>query len=155
MISPELLRRYPFFGQLNDEQLRNLAMIAEQISLENDAVVLQEGQPAQALYFLLDGCVDLYYTVQEAFQQADRKQIPVSQINIGEPFGISALIEPHILTSTARSSGTSRAIRFDAQGLKDLLARDPQLEAVLLRRMAQAAIERLHATRVQLAAAWS
>ncbi len=34
MISPELLRRYPFFGTLSEEQLRQIAMIAEEQTYE-------------------------------------------------------------------------------------------------------------------------
>ena len=34
MISIEMLRRYPFFGQLDERQLKSLATIAEEIILE-------------------------------------------------------------------------------------------------------------------------
>lgn len=155
MISPELLRRYPFFGHFNENQLRTLAMIGEEITLDDEQVVLEEGKPAQALFFLLEGSVDLYYTVEDPKQPTGLRELPVSEINVGEPFGISALIEPHILTSTGRSSGKSRAIRFDAQALHNAMSEDPQLELILLRAMSKAALQRLHATRIQLAAAWT
>lgn len=77
------------------------------------------------------------------------------QVNIGEPFGISTLIEPYVLTSTARSSNTSRVLRFDGNALRELFAEDQELELLLLRQVAKTAVERLHATRTQLAAAWA
>lgn len=64
---------------------------------------------------------------------------------------MSALIEPHILTTTARSCKPSRVIAFDANKLIDLFAADPQLETKMMRRMTQAAIEQLHSTRILLA----
>lgn len=149
MISPELLRRYPFFNKLTEDQLRELAMIAEEVELGDGEAAFQEGETAQALFFLLYGCIDLYYTVTEAYKAKDRKEI-----NVGEPFGISTLIEPHVLTATARSCGSSRVLRFNGEELQQVLQADPQLELALLRKMAGAAIERLHAARVQLAAAW-
>ena len=149
MISPELLRRYPFFGYFNEPQLVNLAMLAEEFQLEDGQVVFEQGHKADSLYFLLSGGIDLYYSIQ------DSKQIPVCEINVGEPFGISTLIEPHILTSTARSSGSSRVIRFSNGGLKRIIAEDPGIELLLLRQVAATAIERLYATRTQLAAALS
>ena len=149
MISPELLRRYPFFGYFNEPQLVNLAMLAEEFQLEDGQVVFEQGHKADSLYFLLNGGIDLYYSIP------DSKQIPVCEINVGEPFGISTLIEPHILTSTARSSGSSRVIRFSNGGLKIIIAEDPGIELVLLRQVAATAIERLYATRTQLAAALS
>jgi CRP-like cAMP-binding protein len=153
MISPETLRRFRFFGRLNEKQLNNLAMIGKEVHLEDNQTLFEEGEPAQALYFLLEGSIDLYYTIQEAYRPSDRKEIAVGDINAGELFGISTLIEPYILTSTARSNGTSRAIQFDGETLKKSIAEDSLLELELMRKMAQTAIERLHATRTQLAAA--
>lgn len=155
MISPELLRRYSFFSLLTDGQLKNLAMLSEEVRINDQEVVLEEGNPAKALYFLLEGCVDLYYTIDQNYHIDKRKQVPVGQINPGEPFGISTLIEPHIFTSTARSCGSSRFISLDIDGLKKLFEEDPQFEVLMMRRVAKAALERLDATRVQLAAAWS
>jgi len=155
MISPELLRRHPFFGEFSEGQLKSLAMFADEAVLEKDAVILEEGRPAKALYFLLSGSVDLYYTVEEAYRLEERRQVWVCEINPGEPFGISALIEPHVFTASVRTSKPSRVIQFYVDGLKQLFAADPQLEILILRRVAQAALERLHATRVLLAAAYS
>jgi CRP-like cAMP-binding protein len=155
MISPEILRRYSFFGLLNNSQLTNLAIAAEEIQLEDGDTVFEQGQPATALYFLRDGCIDLYYTIENADRDGTHKEISVCQINPGEPFGISALIEPHILTSTARSSNHSSIIKIEAEALKELFAGDPRFEIIVLRRVAKAAMDRLHDTRIQLAAAWS
>jgi CRP-like cAMP-binding protein len=130
-------------------------MIGEEVKLKDDQVVLEEGKPAQALYFLLEGGIDLYYTVKEDARQKECKEILVCQINVGEPFGISALIEPNILTSSVRSNGASRVLQFGEKALKVAMKTDPGLELVLVREMARAAIQRLDATRVLLAAAWS
>ena len=48
MISPELLRKYPFFGSLDDSQLRELAMLAEEETYKSGEVIFQEGGPADA-----------------------------------------------------------------------------------------------------------
>lgn len=155
MISPELLRQYRFFGQLNETQLMSLAMIAEELTFQDQDVIFEEGRSADALYFLLQGYIDLYFTTRQAFHQADRLETLVCQINPGEPFGISALIAPHKLTATGRSCGTSRMIRMDREGLQKLLDSDRELEVIMLREMSRTAIERLTATRIQLAAALS
>ena len=92
MISPELLRHYPFFHSLDDAQLRAVATIAEEESIEAGVTLFWKGQPAEVLYFLEDGHVDLYYTIGETNPSDVRKGIPVGEINPGEPFSISALI---------------------------------------------------------------
>ena len=155
MISTELLRQYPFFGLLDANQLREIAMISEEVSFEEGEKIFEKGSPAKALYFLLEGSISLYFTGENSFSQELSKGIPVGEINPGEPFSISALIKPHILTSTAWSSRPSRAITIDAVALRNLFKKHPQLAYALTLKAAQAAIERLHATRVQLAAAWA
>jgi CRP-like cAMP-binding protein len=155
MISPETLRRFPFFALLDSEQLKDLAMLAEEQKLEPDQTIFEQEQPAEKLYFVLEGCIDLYYTVQEAYRSDQRHEILVSEISPGEPFGISSLIEPHVLTATARACRCSRIIAFDRRELENLFTEDPALERILLQRVAKAAMERLGATRTQLAAAWA
>ena len=155
MISPELLRRYPFFGFLEDDQLKEVAMKAEEQAFEKGETIFQEGQPAGALYFLLEGDIDLYYTVEESFHSELKKEFPVGEINPGEPFGISACIEPYVLTSTARTTKACRVLKIEASILRQLMEADTQFAYTLMRRVAKAALERLHATRIQLAACWA
>jgi CRP-like cAMP-binding protein len=154
MVSPELLRQYPFFGRLSEAQLREIAMIAEEETLQSGQVIFREGDPAETLYLLLEGCVDLYFTLAGEKQASVEKGIPVGEINPGEPFGISALIEPHLLTATARATSPSRVLKIDGAALRALLKKDRQMAYQLTHQAAKAAIERLHATRIQLAAAW-
>ena len=155
MISPERLRQYQFFSHLEDQHLTSLAIISEPVILENEELILEEGQPAQALYFLMTGCIDLYYTVMDSARPHDRKEALVCQINPGEVFGISALIEPYVLTATARSSGQSQVLRIDLPQLRALFEQDPALETLMLRKVSKAAIQRLHETRVLLAASYA
>ena len=155
MVSPETLRRFPFFAFLNPSQLANIAMNTEEVEYENGTTLFEQGGSAQTLYFLVKGCVDLYFTIQEAYNSDERQEALVCQINPGEIFGISSLIPPHELTSTARSNGDSLVMEIDSTQLAELFKQDSQLEMLLLHRIAQAAMQRLHSTRIQLAAAWT
>ena len=155
MISPELLRRYPFFAYLKDAQLREVAMIAEEESCEMGATLLKEGEAANTFYFLMEGSVDLYYTVKDEIHSREQKEFPVGEINPGEVFGISSMIEPFIYTSTARTSTACRLIKFEASALHGLCEKDRVFCFHFMSQVAKAAIERLNATRVQLAAAWA
>lgn len=155
MISPELLNRYSFFGGLENGHLKALAMIAQEEQLAGDVTIFQEGEPAETLYFLEEGSVVLYYTGSETDIERFRDGIPVGEINPGEPFSISALIEPHLLTSTARTSKPSRVIKFEAKALQNLFKNNRRLAYLLTHQAAQAVIERLLSTRIQLAAAWA
>jgi CRP-like cAMP-binding protein len=153
MVSPELLRRYPFFGGLDAEHLNAIALLAEEMIFEQGETIFESDQPASALYFLIDGCVDLHYIVVDGINTELRKDFFISEINSGEPFGISALIEPYRYTGSVEATCVSRVLKFDATGLRELCAVDYKIEATLMRQVAKAAMLRLHDTRVQLAAA--
>jgi CRP-like cAMP-binding protein len=149
MISPEVLRRYPFFCCLNEEQQKAIAMVTEEMEVEAGKELFLEGQPVEALYLLEEGSVDLYYTAS-----GDPKdQLLVGEINPGEPFAISAMIEPYTFTATARVAKPSRLLRVDARALRALCEVDCRMGYLLMKQIAAIAIERLHFARVQLAAA--
>jgi CRP/FNR family transcriptional regulator, cyclic AMP receptor protein len=151
MISPELLRRYPFFGTLNDAELKAIAMITEEAEFEQGITLFEEGQTADMLYFLVDGNIDLYYVVEEQFHPETRKEFIVGEINPGEVFAISTLIEPYMYTSTARVDKHSKLLKIQAEALRALLEKDCQLGYKVMRQIARAAIDRLGAARVLLA----
>ncbi len=155
MISPEILRRYPFFGALSEAQLKAMSMIGEEETYSQGAVVFEEGQPSKALFLLLDGSVSLYYKSEEEFHPKTRKEFLVGEINPGEVFAISALVEPYINTATIKAEKDCHVVKFDALELKKLIEKDPRLYCILMREIAKSAMERLAYARVQLAAAWA
>jgi CRP-like cAMP-binding protein len=155
MVSPEILRRYPFFGTLSDAQIKSMAMIGEELTFEKDTVICEEGQPATAFYLLLDGGVSLYYKSEEEFYPKTRKDFLVGEINPGEVFAISILVEPYKYTATVKAEQKSRVIKFNSGEINRLIENDPRLYCILMREIAKAAMERLAFARVQLAAAWA
>ncbi len=149
MISPELLRRYPFFCCMDEAQQKAIAMISEQVECDKGATLFEEGQQVHALHFLLEGNVDLLY----AGSGSHLDQFLVGEISPGEPFGISALIEPYTFTATARVAAPSRILKIDAAALRALCEVDCKMGYSIMRQIAKIALERLHYTRLQLAAA--
>ena len=153
MISPELLRRYPFFAFLNEEQLRAVAMLSEDVEIDANATVFDAGMPADALCLLTEGDLDLYYVVVDRDDPKLKKEFFLNEFNVGDIFGISAVIEPYVYSGTVRASTASGIVKVDGAGLRALCEVDARLAAGLMKAVAHAAMERLIETRVQLAAA--
>jgi CRP-like cAMP-binding protein len=153
MISPELLRRHPFFGGLNDAHLKAVAMLANEISCSTGETLFEIGQPADMLYLLVEGGVDLHYVVIDRTDPKLRKDFFVGEVNPGEAFGISALIEPYRYTTTVRVTSPARVLKIDAGGLRALCEADAGVGHILMRHVAKAALSRLQDTRTQLIAA--
>ncbi|MBI3361858.1 MAG: Crp/Fnr family transcriptional regulator [Chloroflexi bacterium] len=152
MVSPELLRRSPFFAFTDENQKKAVAMISEEAACDGGTVFFEEGQVADTLYLLLEGSVDLFFRPHVENGDQLRPDILVGEINPGEPFGLSAMIEPHILTATATASGPCRVLKMEGAALRALSEVDCRLGYLLMRQIAKAVGERLHAARLQLAA---
>jgi len=154
MISTERLRMYPFFGSLKQEELDAVAMIAEKAAYPKGEVIFHAKQPAIALYLLEKGCVELYYeSFDEFFKPELRRQFLIGEINPGEVFGISALIDPYQMTASAVAASPIQVIEIDAEKLRALPEEFSGLACVFYQQALQTLMERLHYTRVQLAAA--
>ena len=153
MVSTELLRRNPFFGFMDNQQINAVAMIANEIAFEKDATILEHDQPADALYMVIEGSVALYYVVTTRNNPSYYAEYYISDIYPGEIFGISALIEPYVYTGTMKASATSRVLNIDASSLRALCTVDAKLAYGLMREVANAAMLRLNDTRVLLVSA--
>ncbi|HZY41325.1 MAG TPA: cyclic nucleotide-binding domain-containing protein [Anaerolineae bacterium] len=153
MISPELLRRFPFFGFLDDTQLKAVAMLAEEVEAEQGTSLFESEQTAVALYVMVDGSIDLNYKVIDRDDPRIIKEFFISELNPGDIFGLSAIVEPFVHTTTAKVLTPGKVIKIEATGLRALSELDVKLQAGLMKATAKAAMDRLNDTRVQLAAA--
>jgi CRP/FNR family transcriptional regulator, cyclic AMP receptor protein len=153
MISPELLRRFPFFNFMNDAQLKAVAMIAEERDHKIGSGIIEANTPANSLYFLIEGSAAYYYMVTTEHDPYYKHEYYISDFNPGEIFGISALVEPYMYTAAVRAEKPCKVIKIDASALRALCELDLKLSCGLMSAVAKAAMERLQHTRVQLIAA--
>jgi CRP/FNR family cyclic AMP-dependent transcriptional regulator len=149
MVSPELLRRYPFFASLTDEQLKALAMIANEKTYPKGAIIVRENASANKLMLLLEGDVDLIFS-----GSGDGAVINalVGSIAPGEILGVSSLIEPYAYICSARNTMDVKVVEIDGLAIRALMQVDSRLGCTLMSNVAAAVLERLKYTQVELAA---
>jgi CRP/FNR family cyclic AMP-dependent transcriptional regulator len=150
MVSTELLRRYPFFALLTDEQLKALAIIAEEKTFPKDTLLLKENTAANKLILLIEGDVDLIYS---GGGEGAISNALVGSIAPGEMLGVSSIIEPYMYISSARATMPVKVVEIDGAAVRALMQVDKILGYVLMRNVAAAVLERLKYTEVELAAA--
>lgn len=152
MVSPELLRRFPFFGVLPEEPLREVAQASDRVMVDAGEVLSETGQPADYLYLLLEGSVEQYLAVVDSLDPSTRKEFYLGDVNIGELFGLTALLPPYRHTTTARVTAGGAVVKVDAVKFRDVIAGNPAFGRAVMEQTALALLERLEQTRVQLAA---
>lgn len=153
MVSLELLHRFPFFSFMDEKELKAIANISQELKLTSGEVLIEADTPADALYFLIDGHLPYYMVVTSERIPDYRKEYFIGYINPKEIFGISAMIEPYQYTATLRAEKPCRVIKIDAAALRALCEVDIHLAIGFMTAIAQASMERLQITRIQLVAA--
>ncbi|PDW04500.1 cyclic nucleotide-binding domain-containing protein [Candidatus Viridilinea mediisalina] len=150
MVSPELLRRYAFFGGLNAEQLASLAKAADEVVLEGGNTLFREGEALHSLYLVVDGRVAITMELPEvgnrsAVQLPDTpmREAVVSMVSAGAVVAWSALVPPYVATSGARTDSACRLVALDCRDLRESFDQDPHFGYLMLTKVAQAARDRI------------
>jgi CRP-like cAMP-binding protein len=147
MISPELLRRYPFFGGLSDEQLKAIAMITEEESYAEDEFIFEQGEEAIALYLVVEGEVATLIDVDEEGEEQEE----LSAVPAGSVLGWSALVAPYTYTSSSAAISPTKVIAIDGEKLLDIFEQDCGMGYRIMSELVKVMRARMSQIRTQLA----
>ena len=145
MISPEILRRYPYFAAAQEEGLRVLAMICDEVVVPAGTVMYREGDKADKLFILVDGEVDIQYTLGSGELRTVDTIVP------GELLMWSALVEPYKSTALVVTRQNSKLIAVDSEKLRAYCAKDHKIANDVLLHLTKMLATRLEGARIQLA----
>lgn len=145
MVSPEVLRRHSLFAGVDPALFKDLAMIADEVSLQAGEWLFHEGDGAEALFLLESGKVDLKIKLDEA----GTRHADLNTLIEGDVIGWSALVEPYEYTLGAVVVADATAIRLDGLSLRRMMASNPEMGYTIMSQLAAALGERLTNLRVQ------
>lgn len=146
MAAREVLRECPIFESLTDTQIGAIVGISKPRDFDPGASVFSEANNAEELFVLEKGKVALQMHLSVQQPQFSRR-ITVDIVNKGEPFGWSAVVEPHRYTLTAICLEPSKVLAIDGLRLKTLLHTDHQMGYEVLSRLINVVASRLDETR--------
>jgi hypothetical protein len=129
-VNPEELRQAPILSTLPNAALAQLIRLGQLQCLEPGKVVIKQGEPADALYFVLSGGL-------RARLMVGIEDKTLAQIGVGQVFGEMAM-----LTQTPRSADVvaekpARLLRLGAGAFRQLIAQNPEAAAPMLFSMAR------------------
>lgn len=146
MISPEVLRRYPYFAGISEDSLRAVAMLAEEKCAPAGAQMFAEGDSADWLNIITRGEVNIQYVLGTGEKRT------VDTLVDGDILGWSALVEPYKYTAIGTAARETHLVAIQGKKLRDLCDREPMLGYRLMTQIARLLAHRLEGARVQLAA---
>jgi CRP/FNR family cyclic AMP-dependent transcriptional regulator len=145
MISPETLRRYPYFGGIGEESLKQIAMLADEVTVPAGTCMFHEGDPAHYLYIIVQGEVNIQYLL------GNDELRTVDTLVDGDVLVWSAMIEPYKTTAIGTANKECRLVRISAPKLRELCEHDPLVGYRLTTQIAKLLSHRLEGARIQLA----
>jgi len=123
----EVLKRCEIFLGLADNELQKIVELPscrERICQPKE-VIFRAGEPAEHLYIIEEGQVDLIVKIAASPDSAE--QMVVCTIGKGGIFGWPAVVPPHIFTMTAISKGASKVIAIGGAEVRALFKQHPDI----------------------------
>jgi CRP-like cAMP-binding protein len=149
MVPVEALAKTPIFQGLSQNHMEAIAEISQRQVVETGATIFLEGQQASRVFVLEDGKVALEMKIQLDPSQQPRHTI-IDVLAPGDLFAWSALVDPFVLTMSARCVKRASLIVVNAADLRRLMEGDCLLGFTIMQRLAGVISRRLHDTRAQL-----
>jgi CRP/FNR family transcriptional regulator, cyclic AMP receptor protein len=159
MVSPELIRRYPFFAGLSYEWIERVARAGDESTVPVDHRFFREGDALDRFYLVLEGAVAIVMEVPDREQTQTvssqltgviaGRDVTVSTVGTGEVFGWSALLPPTDATAGAKAITPCHVVAFDAPALESTFEDDWRFGYVLTQKMAGVLRDRLRDVRIE------
>ena len=159
MISPEILRRYPFFAGIEHSNLIKLANLAEEKVAPAGHYFFHEGEALDHFYLATEGAVGVVmeltaqhvdHPVSDQFAGTlQMEDVVISALGPGEVFGWSGLVAPHEASAGAKALTPCRVVVFDGVKLAATFAEDCCFGYMMMQKVASVISRRLRDVRVE------
>lgn len=120
------LRQVPLLADLTEEDLERLYRMAETVSIPAGHLVLQEGDPGDSLYIVLDGEL-------EVTKRHGEQEVLLAVYKAGQFFGEMALLEQAPRSASVRTLRESRLLLISQAAFQTLLSCSPSAPFKILR----------------------
>jgi CRP/FNR family transcriptional regulator, cyclic AMP receptor protein len=122
----DLIRKVPLFSRLSKTELKDLAMLADEIDLRDGKELTRQGHPGREFFVLLEGTADV--------RKNGRK---INTLGPGDFFGEIALVSREPRTATVTATSPVRTLVITDRSFRRLLDESPQVKNKVMEAMAK------------------
>jgi hypothetical protein len=115
------LRQVPLFSELNLDRLEAIHQLMTETEFLRGEVVVREGDPADDLYLLLEGELEIYKDHGTPNQRLLNTQQPIAYM------GEIAILDGSPRSATAVASKDSRLLRLGGEPFKEIVLQTPEI----------------------------
>ena len=140
----EVLRRVPFFAEIEPAKLKLLAFMSERAGFDDGKVLFRQGDPGDAAYLIIDG-------QDEIVLEGPAGPVTVATLGANEIVGDMAILTGAPRNATVRAKGRLVALRIAKDPFMRMVREFPNMAVSIMQELAH----RIEATNNQLRAALS
>lgn len=145
MISLKDLKEVELFKGLDTKQLQRFGKHLIEEDFRIGQTVFSQGTPAEKLYILLDGEVNL------GIKAKGEVDITAYSVNKkGECFGLSSLIKPYRNNVSATCNKKTRVLSVNGEVLRKLIKQNSKIGVEIMEKVAEIYFNRLNSTRAMI-----
>jgi hypothetical protein len=122
-----ILSNFSIFQALDHQNLRDIVALLKLKRFARNEVILKKGDPAQNLYIILSGAVDVL----------DEDGVRLSALQKGDVFGEMSLISGEPVGATIKVVEPAKIIFMKGQDFKEILNNFPSIQMYLAKLLAQ------------------
>ena len=122
----DLIRKVPLFARCSRAELKEIALLADEIDLHEGKEMTREGAPGREFFVLLEGTADV---------KKSRRR--VNTLGPGDFFGEIALVSREPRTATVIATSPVRALVITDRSFRRLLDDAPQVQTKVMEAMAE------------------
>ena len=135
----EVLRRVPFFAEIEPSKLKLLAFMSERVSFDDGKILCRQGDPGDAAYLIIDGEVDIVL-------EGPAGPVTVATLGANEIVGDMAILTGAPRAATMRAKGRLIALRIAKDPFMRMVREFPNMAVSIMQELAH----RVEATNNQL-----
>lgn len=128
------MNRLDIFKGFDKEEMELLRPLFKELSFPAGTVIFQQGEPAEFLYLVINGTVDMSFKPYDGGMP-----MTVSHIEKGDLFGWSAVVGSEKYTSSAIAINAVSAFRVKGNELRAFCIEHPEAGKTILERLADVA----------------
>jgi CRP/FNR family cyclic AMP-dependent transcriptional regulator len=145
MVSVDRLQPCELFATLSQEDLEEIAAIAQEESYQAGDDICAEQELADRLFILYQGRVLVHIRIRSALESDG--EMTVEEVEPGRVFGWSSLVKQRRLTASATALDPSTVVSIAADELNALFDRKIHIGFVVMKQLAEVIASRLRRTR--------
>ena len=121
----ELLKRVPLFAGCSKQELRQVALLADELDVREGQVLTTEGERGREFFVLVEGVAEVR-----------RKGRKMNTMTAGDFFGEIALVSARPRTATVTAVSPARVLVVTDRAFRELMRKVPSIQLKVLAALA-------------------